>query len=69
MSYNGEIKPQSIMNILGYTVSAKDVLSEDERITILRYAIESGIITNNFAKKGDIIYGVKRIITLSEYVL
>ena len=92
-----ELKPQSILNLIGYNVNSKENLSDHERITILRYAIEAGVITKrktinylqwfikthgakkgmelpvskwkkdlqwvlNFDKKGDIIYGVKRII-------
>ena len=49
MSYNGELKPQSILNMIGYTVNAKDDLSDYERRTILQYAIESGIITKKLA--------------------
>ena len=95
---NFDLKPQSILNMLGYTVNAKDNLSDHQRHTILRYAIESGIISKKmtiiylqgfikrigakdnmedsvekwkndlqwvlkFEKKGDIIFGVKRIIT------
>ena len=93
-----DLKPQSILNMLGYNVNSKENLSEHERQTILKYAIENGIITKkmtigylkwfikrnganrgmamsvskwkkdlqwilDFDKKGDIIYGVKRIIT------
>ena len=92
-----ELKPQSILAMIGYTTNQKDNLSDHERQTILRYAIEAGVISKrktinylqwfiktngarrgmeipvskwkkdlqwvlNFDKKGDIIYGVKRII-------
>ncbi len=40
-----DLNPQSILNILGYNVNLKEDLSDHQRQTILRYAIESGIIT------------------------
>ena len=103
MKNYGELKPQSILNMIGYNVNAKDNLSENERRTILRYAIESGVITKkltifylqtfikkgnakkglemavkkwksdlqwvyDFDKKGDIVYGVRKIITDSSEI-
>lgn len=97
LQYGIDLKPQSILNMLGYNTNSKENLSEYERRTILKYAIESGIITKkltifylqsfikrnssrrglensvekwksdlqwlyDFNKKGDIIYGVRRII-------
>lgn len=47
IQYNGELKPQGLLNMLGYTVNAKDDLSADERRTILRYAIEAGVVSKN----------------------
>ena len=102
-----ELKPQSILNMLGYNVNSKENLSDHERQTILRYALESGLISKMYAitylkgvikrasgrnsfdtsiskwkrdlqwvysfdKKGDIIYGVRRIIgnvdTIASYM-
>ena len=96
-----ELKPQSILAMIGYTTNKRFNLSDHERQTILRYALEAGVITKrrtinylqwfiktngarkgmedsvskwkkdlqwvlNFDKKGDIIYGVKRIIKNSD---
>ncbi len=40
-----DLNPQSILNMVGYNVNSKENLSDHQRQTILRYAIESGVIT------------------------
>lgn len=47
--FTGDLKPQSVLNMLGYNVNAKDNLSEHERRTILEHAIGSGVITKKTA--------------------
>ncbi len=41
----GELKPQSILNIIGYNVNAKKDISDAYRQKILAFAIESKIVT------------------------
>lgn len=42
--YN-ELKPESVLHMIGYTVNSKDNLSEKKRRTILQYAINEGVVT------------------------
>lgn len=42
---NEEQRTQSILNMFGYNVNSKDNLRDQHRITILRYIIESGIVS------------------------
>lgn len=45
----GELKPQSILTILGYSVNSKDDLSDTCRQTILTRAIDAGAVTKRKA--------------------
>ena len=53
----GELKPQSVLNMIGYNVNAKSDLSEDTRRTVLKYAIDEGVVTK------------KRVISYLEYFI
>ncbi len=45
----GDLKPQNILNIIGYNVDAKNGLSDSQRRTILMYAIEEGVVSKKEA--------------------
>ncbi len=45
----GELKPQSILNMIGYTVNSQDDYPDKYRQQILSFAIDSGIITKKDA--------------------
>lgn len=45
----GDLKPQNILNIIGYNVDAKNGLSDAQRRTILMYAIEEGVVSKKEA--------------------
>lgn len=45
----GELKPQSILNMIGYTVNSQDNYPDKYRQQILSFAIDSGIITKKEA--------------------
>jgi hypothetical protein len=45
----GELKPQSILNMVGYTVNSQDDYTDEYRQQILSFAIDSGIITKKDA--------------------
>lgn len=45
------LKPQHVLNIIGYNVDSKNDLSEEHRRTVLMYAIEEGVVTRNEAIK------------------
>lgn len=47
----GNLKPQNILNIIGYNVDSKNDLSDECRRTVLMYAIEEGVVTRKGAIK------------------
>lgn len=57
----GKLNAKSALGALGYTVSQKDDLSEDERRTILQYAIDGDILS-----KERVIQYIKFFIRLNE---
>ena len=53
----GELQPKSVLNMIGYNVNARSNLSEDARHTVLRYALDEGVLTK------------KRIVSYLEYFI
>lgn len=53
----GDLQPQGILKMIGYTVNARDDLSEDARHTVLQYAIDEGVLEK------------KRVVSYLEYFI